>query len=470
MSGESTSSEPWRLSAVEQVELVKRKRISARELLEAHLTRIGQVNPTLNAVVGLDAEVAHIRAAEVDDRVARGERVGLLAGLVTAHKDLTETADFVTTYGSPVFADHRPPADSLLVSRVRAAGAVAIGKTNTPEFGAGSHTFNPVYGTTVNPYDHGRSAGGSSGGAAVALRAGMVAVADGSDLGGSLRNPAAWNNVVGFRSTPRLVPRPGAGNPWNPGPADGPMARSVDDLILLFRVLAQPSPLDPLSRSVSLPPVISPPNRPLRVAWSPTLGGLPVEPDVAGVLNRFRDEIDLLGWNVEEAEPDFGGADECFVTLRAFGFAERSAQLEPHLHTLKATVQDEMARGLALSSSEVSAAYAQLAVLWRRAVEFFETYDLLIAPVTQVSPFPIDQEYPTEVNGRTMGSYIEWMRSCCRITSLGCPALSLPAGFTDAGLPVGAQLIGGPFADVALLEAAKAIEATTGHGTREPDL
>ncbi len=464
------SSELWELSAVEQVGMVKGKKVSARELLDSHLTRIDAVNPKLNAVVGMDADVAKRRAGEVDDAIARGDRVGPLAGLVTAHKDLTDTADFVTTYGCPAYKDHRPRADSLLVSRMRAAGAVAVGKTNTPEFGAGSHTFNPVYGTTLNPYDQTRSAGGSSGGAAVALRAGMVSIADGSDLGGSLRNPAAWSNVVGFRSSPRIVPRPTASNPWNPGPIEGPMARSVDDLILLFRVLGQPTADDPLSRPLHLPPLVSPPNRPLRVAWSPSIGGNPIEPEIAATLERFRADIDLLGWQVEEAEPDFSGADECFVTLRAFGFAERSAELGPHMENLKATVQDEMARGLALTSSEVSAAYNQLGVLWRRAVEFFNTYDLMIGPVTQVSPFPIDWEYPTEVNGVAMNSYIEWMQVCCRITSLGCPAMSLPAGFTDQGLPVGAQLIGKPFGDVALLEAAKALEATTGHGLRTPEL
>ncbi|MGH1492444.1 MAG: amidase family protein [Acidimicrobiales bacterium] len=462
--------ELWELSAVEQVGLIRSKKVSARELLDAHLSRIEAVNPTLNAVVAMDAEVGKRRAAEVDQAIADGSQVGPLAGLVTAHKDLSDTADFVTTYGSPVYEGHRPKADGLLVERMRLAGAVAIGKTNTPEFGAGSHTFNPVYGMTVNPYDHTRSAGGSSGGAAVALRAGMVALADGSDLGGSLRNPAAWNNVVGFRSSPRVVPNPAASNPWNPGPAYGPMARSVDDLILMFRVLSEPSDHDPLSRSLNLPPLVSPPSRPLRVAWSPDMGGVPVEPEIGAALDRFRADIDLLGWDVTQAEPDFSGADECFLTLRAFGFAERAEALAPHMDKLKATVQDEMARGLALTSAEISGAYAQLGVLWRRAIDFFDTYDLMIGPVTQVSPFPIEWEYPTEVNGIPMQGYVEWMRSCCRITSLGCPAISLPAGFTEGGLPVGAQLIGKPYGDVALLEAAKALEATTGHGLRSPEL
>ena len=452
--------------------MVRSREISARELLADHLARVDEVNPTLNAVVGLDASVAEARAKAIDETIAAGRRPGPLAGLVTAHKDLTETKDFVTTYGSPLFADNRPEADSLLVSRMAEAGAVAIGKTNTPEFGAGSHTFNPVYGTTRNPWDPARSAGGSSGGAAVALRTGMVAVADGSDLGGSLRNPAAWNSVVGFRGTARAVPRPGPGNAWNPLPIDGPMARSIDELMLLLRVIGQPSDRDPMSRPLNLPPVVSPPTRPPRVAWSRNLGGLPVDPAVAEVLERFRDDLDLLGWEIVDDEPSFAGADEVFVTLRAFGFAERAAALGDRVEKTKATVQEEIARGLALTPAEIHRALAHLKVLWNRSIDFFDRYDLLIAPVTQVPPFPVDVEYPTEVAGVPMGSYIEWMRSCCRISTSGCPALSLPAGFIadgpDAGLPVGAQLIGRPWGDIHLLSMAKAVEATTAHGARFP--
>ncbi len=453
--------------------MVRSRELSARELLADHLARVDEVNPTVNAVVGLDASVAEAKAAAIDKATAAGERPGPLVGLVTAHKDLSDTKDFVTTYGSPIYADNRPSADSLLVERMAAAGAVAIGKTNTPEFGAGSHTFNPVYGMTRNPWNNERSAGGSSGGAAVALRTGMVAVADGSDLGGSLRNPAAWANVVGFRGSARSVPSRGPGNAWNSLPIHGPMARSVDDLMLLLRVLAQPYDGDPLSRPINLPPVVSPPTRPRRVAWSRDVGGLPFEPEVLEVMDRFRSELDLLGWEMTDDEPDFGGADEVFVTLRAFGFAERAALLGDRIGEVKATVQDEVARGLALSTSEVNAALAHLNVLWKRSVEFFERYDLLIAPVTQVMPFPVDAEYPTSVAGVPMSTYLEWMRSCCRITTTSCPALSLPAGFVDgagptAGMPVGAQLVGRPWGDIDLLAMAKAIEATTGHGRRFP--
>jgi amidase len=250
------------------------------------------------------------------------------------------------------------------------------------------------------------------------------------------------------------------------------MARSIDDLLLLLRVLAQPCDEDPLSRPLHLPPLVSPPRQPPRVAWSRDLGGLPVDPGVSAVLDRFRTELDLLGWEIVDDEPDFSGADECFVTLRAFSHVERGRALGERVSLLKETVQDEIARGRALSADEVSAALTHLNTLWRRSIDFFDRYDLLIGPVTQVSPFPVEEEYPTSVAGVPMNSYIEWMRSCCRITTTGCPALSIPAGFVadgpDAGLPVGAQLVARPWGDADLLAMAKAIEATTGHGNRWP--
>ncbi len=458
-------------SAVEQRRLLAERAISARELLDAHLARIEAVNGTVNAVVGLDADVARATAAAVDEQVARGEDPGPLGGLVTAHKDLTETADFVTTYGSPLYADNRPSADSLLVARVKAAGAVALGKTNTPEFGAGSHSFNPVYGTTCNPYDPGLSAGGSSGGAAAALRCGMVAIADGSDAGGSLRNPAAWNNVVGFRTSPRVVPNVSPGNPWQTMSIHGPMARTVDDLILQLRVHGQVDTRDPLSRPLDLPDEVTAPDRPLRVAWSPTLGGLPVEADISTVLTTFVGEAERLGWSIVEDEPDFAGAEECFITLRAYIFANGVGRgIGDRLDRVKATVRSEVERGRALSATEVAQAFTTANELWQRAHAFFENYDLMIGPVTQVSPFPIEQEYPSSVDGQEMPTYLHWMLSNCRISAFMLPALSLPAGFTDAGMPVGAQLIGSPLGDLGVLRAAKALETATGHHQHRPSL
>ena len=452
--------DPADLSAVDQAKAFRSRAISARELLGAHLDRIAALNPELNAVVALDPSFAIERAAELDAAIANDDPVGSLAGLVTAHKDLTDTADFVTTYGSPLFAEHRPRADSLLVARMKTAGALAIGKTNTPEFGAGSHTHNPVYGITRNPWDTNHSAGGSSGGAAVGLVTGMLSIADGSDAGGSLRNPAGWNNIVGFRSSSRVSPSAGPGNAFLPYGIEGPMARTVDDLLLLLDVLAQPDPRDPLQRPIDLVTAREPIDRPLRVAFSPTLGGLPVEADVAAVIDTVPRWLTSMGWSVTEAEPDFGGADECFETLRSWSYANGPlGSLGGRLAEAKEVLGEEVARGQALSAADIWQAYSHLSVLWRRGVDFFTNFDILIAPVSQVSPFPIELEYPTEVAGRPMGRYIEWMRSCSRITAFGLPTMSLPAGFTGAGLPVGVQVIGRPLGDSELLRAARAMEA-----------
>ena len=460
------------LTAVEQRRLIGTKAVSARELLDAHLARVEAVNSATNAIVALDPDVGRRRASDVDDAIARGEDPGPLAGLVTAHKDLEETADFPTSFGSPLFgAHHRPAADSLVVARMKAAGAVAIGKTNTPEFGAGSHTFNEVYGVTRNPWGLERSAGGSSGGAAVALACRMVATADGSDTGGSLRNPAAWNDVVGFRPTVRVVPSVGPGNAWMPISAHGPMGRTIGDVALLLGVLAAPDARDPMHRPIDLPHELHPPERPLRVAWSRDLG-VPVERTQLDVLAGTRQVMVNLGWEVEDDEPALEAASDCFRVLRAWNIATgRTAELHDRIGRFKATIQDEIRRGMAVSAADVATAYTQLAALWRETVAFFDRgYDLLACPVTQVSPFPVEVEYPTEVAGARLSNYIDWMESCWRITVTGCPTLSLPAGFDSDGLPVGVQLVGRQGADVALLRAAKALEEATGFAARHPPL
>lgn len=457
------------MTAHEQLGLLAEKTISAQELLAAHAERIDAVNPQLNAIVAMDLSIAEASARAVDDARVAGEVLGPLAGLVTAHKDLTDTADFVTCYGSTLYEGHRPATDSLLVSRMKAAGAVAVGKTNTPELGAGSHTFNPIYGVTKNPWDLGRSAGGSSGGAAVALATGMVAIADGSDMGGSLRNPAAWNNVVGFRASPGVVPAVAAGVSRATFGVEGAMGRTVADLALLLSVIGAPDDRDPLSRDLGIPPIPESIDRPLRVAFSPTLGGLPVEDGVADVVDAFVQSVDRHGWSVDQTAPDFSGADEAFEIIRSYLFANGSlADFADRIGETKETIQEEFRRGQAQSGADVAAAHSHVGVLWRRAVEFFSTYDLLIAPVTQVSPFPIELEYPTSVAGIECERYIDWMRSVSRITTIGMPALSLPAGFDADGLPVGVQLIGGPYRDVELLRTAVTLEHAVPVDRRTP--
>ena len=461
------------LTAREQRDLVRARQVSACELLDAHLTRVDAVNPATNAIVAIDPEVGRARAVAVDDALAKGGDPGPLAGLVTAHKDLEETADFPTSFGSPLFGrDHRPAADGLVAARMKAAGAVAIGKTNTPEFGAGSHTFNEVYGVTRNPWALERSAGGSSGGAAVALACRMVATADGSDTGGSLRNPAAWNNVVGLRPTVGVVPSVSPGNAWMPISTHGPMGRTIDDVFLLLGVLSAPDDRDPMHRPIVLPPELRPPERRLRVAWSRDLG-VPVEDTQLKVLAGARQMMVDLGWDVDDDEPTLAAASDCFRVLRAWTIANGfTANVSDRMdHIIKATIQEEIRLGAAVSAADVAAAYAQLADLWRETVAFFDLgYDLLACPVTQLSPFPVDDEYPTEVAGVAMSNYIDWMAVCWRITVTGCPTLSLPAGFDVDGLPVGVQLVARQGTDVALLRAAKMFEEATRFADRRPPL
>lgn len=448
------------LTAVAQLELLRNGETSANELLDAHLTRVGEVNPAVNALVALSPKVGRERADAVDAAIARGDDSGALGGLVVAHKDLTETEGIVTTYGTVSRRDHIPTADSHLVARMRAAGAVCIAKTNTPEFGMGSHTFNDVYGLTRNPWNLERSAGGSSGGAAVALATAMVALADGSDHGGSLRNPAAWSGIVGLRPTPGVVPKT-VGNSWNPNTTSGPMARNVDDLTLLLGVLNAPDDRDPLWRAVDCSVPVTPLES-ARVAWSKDLGGLPVEPNIVTALAVARKLVESLGWPTVDDEPRLTSADWVFETLRTW---RQPVALEPFLDdmdSVKQVVRDEYAKGLELTGQEVDRALGELGQIRAEVLDFFDTHDLLMAPVTQVEPFPVEWEYPTEVAGQTMSSYIEWMRCCSRVTVLGAPALSLPIGFSDSGLPVGLQIIGRPGADATVLAAAKAIETAIG--------
>jgi amidase len=462
------------LPATGQAAALRSRTCSARELVEAHLARIERVDPLVNAIVTRTPERALAAADDADRRCARGEQLPVLHGLPTAHKDLQDTASVRTTYGSPAYREHVPETDSLLVARMREAGAISLGKTNTPEWGAGSHTFNAVFGVTRNAWDPARSAGGSSGGAGVALACRMVALADGSDLGGSLRNPAAWSGVLGLRPTPGVVPRWPLSAPWLPYAVEGPMARTADDLALFLRALAGPDARDPLSQRAAALELTAPlvaDLRGRRVAWSPSLGGLPVEPAVRDALTAALPQLGEIGLDVVEEEPDLSGADEVFETWRAFKSAlGLGEEYDARGDALKATVRAEVERGRALTSSQLIRATSLQAALAERALVFFARYDYLACPVTQVDPFPVEQEYAAEVDGVAMGSYIEWMRSKSRISVLACPAISIPVGFSAAGLPVGLQLVASPFGERSLLEVAFALEQRSGLAGRIPPL
>jgi amidase len=432
------------------------------------------VNPRLNAIVTLlDDAAALAMAQEADRAVAAGEPLGPLHGLPFAVKDLMDTAGMRTTYGSPLYADHVPATDSLLVRRLREAGALLIGKTNTPEWGAGSQTFNPVFGATRNPYDLERTCGGSSGGAAVVLAAGMLPLADGSDLGGSLRNPAAFCNVVGLRPSPGRVPSAAPGDAFNPHPILGPMARSASDAGLLLSALAGPDAGVPMALDDDPRTFASLPGRALeglRIAWSTTTDGLPYEPEIPSVLATARERLAGSGAHVTQLEPDLEGADEVFETFRALGMVPMAAEIEAHPDGFKETVRHNVARGLALTPMDIARAAALRTELYRRTVGLLAEHDVLALPVTQVVPFGVEQEFPTDVAGVPMDGYLEWMRSCSRISATTLPAMSVPAGFTAAGLPVGLQLVGAPRGERALLAIGAAVEELLGAGARRPSL
>jgi amidase len=461
--------------ATELAAMIRAREISARELLDAHLERIDRLNPGINAIVTLDADGARTAAAAADAALAAGEPVGPLHGLPVAHKDTHATGGMRTTWGSPLHADTVPLRDELVVARLKAAGAIRVGKTNVPEFAAGSHTFNPIFGVTHNPYRHGLSAGGSSGGAAAALAAGLVPVAEGSDMGGSLRNPAAFCNVVGLRPTPGRVPTWPAPIGWSQLSVQGPMGRTVADVALQLSVIAGPDLRVPIALgddgagfAAPLPTSLTG----LRVAWAPDLGGrVTVDPAITSVLTSSLQVFGDLGATVEEACPDLDGADEVFGTLRAWLFESNFGEISVrHPDKVKESIRWNAEMGAKLTGPDLARAEQLHTKLYERMVGFFERYDVLLAPTTQVLPFPVDMEYPTDIAGVPQDNYLEWMRSCTVITATGCPALSVPGGFTPDGLPVGLQIIGPPRADRRVLEAGHAFEQATGFWQRRPPL
>jgi amidase len=461
--------------ATELATMLRDGDISARELLDAHLDRIDRLDTAVNAVVTLDVDGARAAADAADAALAAGEEVGPLHGLPVAHKDTHATGGMRTTWGSPLHADTVPLRDELVVARLKAAGAIRVGKTNVPEFAAGSHTVNPLFGATHNPYRHGLSAGGSSGGAAAALAAGFVPLAEGSDMGGSLRNPAAFCNVVGLRPTPGRVPTWPATMAWSQLSVQGPMGRTVADVALQLSVLAGADPRvpialsdDPAGFAAPLPSSLAG----LRVAWAPDLGGrVTVDPVITSVLAASVGVFESLGASVEEACPNLSGADEVFGTLRAWLFEATYGEISRRSpEQVKESIRWNAEMGAKLTGPDLARAEQLHTTLYERMVAFFGRYDVLVAPTTQVLPFPVEIEYPTEIAGVHQDNYLEWMRSCTVISATGSPALSVPGGFTEDGLPVGLQIIGAPRADRKVLEVGHAFEQATGFGSRRPPL
>lgn len=451
--------------------MIRARRVSVTEVMRAFIARIERVNPKVNAIVTFLPEQALKRAKALD---RKGAAVGPLAGLPIAHKDIVPTKGIRTTFGSPIYSKHVPGEDHVIVERLRAAGAILLGKTNTPEFAVGAQTFNPVFGATRNPYDLSRTCGGSSGGAAAAVACGMLPFADGSDLGSSLRNPGSFCNVVGFRPTPGRVPNWPFPNCWDTLWSVGPIARTVEDAALLFSAMAGPDPRCPTTHAEAGKTFARPLGRSfrkVRVAWSRDLGGMPVDARVTRVLESQRAALASLGCVVEEAEPDLSEADEAFQVQRAVGFVEAYGDLlKTDRARMKDTVVWNIEQGLGLDAARIAHANVLRSRVFHAMRSFLERYEFLLLPTVQVPPFPVDQPYVTEINGVKLANYMEWMKSCYLISATSHPAISVPAGFTDDGLPVGLQIVGRYRDDFGVLQLAHAFEGATGAWKRRPAL
>ena len=460
--------------AVDVANLIREKKVSAREVMQAHLQQISRVNSKVNAIVTLVGEEQLMaEAAAADESLAKGKLLGPLHGMPVGVKDLHETAGIRTTYGSPLHRDFVPDFDCRVVQREKAAGAIVIGKTNVPEFGLGSQTFNPVFGATRNPYNLTKTCGGSTGGGVVALACGMVPLADGSDMGGSLRNPPNFCNVVGIRTSPGRVPNVPTRLGWFTLSVPGPVARNVTDCAFFLSVLAGYDRHSPISIEQSGEPFRRPLERSfkgVRVAMFKDLG-LPCDPEVQSAVAAQGKVFESLGCIVEEAEPDFSDANECFVAWRhwstelAFGdlIATHGDQLNEYIHW-----HVEEARKL--TGPYLAQVEAKRTALFQRMAAFMSKYEFFVLPVNQVLPFDVNVHYPTEIAGTKMENYIAWMKSAYYISAVGNPAMSVPCAFSRSGLPIGIQIVGRHHDDWGVLQLGYAFEQATNVGRRRPGI
>jgi len=455
-------------SATELARLVACRDVSPVEVVDACLARVARYNPVVNAVVTLN-ERARDDARELERRLARGDAPGPLCGVPVGIKDVTPVAGLRTTFGSPLYADYLPPEDALVVRRLRAAGAVILGKTNCPEFAAGGNTFNEVFGRTRNPWDPTRSAGGSTGGGAAALVTGMIALAEGTDLGGSLRIPASFCGVVGLRPSVGLVPTYPADWLWDTLQVEGPVARTAEDAALMLQVVAGPSSLSPVSQPragrdfVAAAAAGVPPG--LRLAYCPDVAGIGVDPAIEGVCRRAARALEQAGATVEEVRLDLSFGRKAFLALRGLWFV---AQMYPRLDKLERfgpNVSGNIRSGLAVTTEELGAAEAARAKMWHLFREFFGTFDHLVTPCMAVPPFPVEQNYPQTVAGRMMETYVDWIAPTFVLSLTGLPVASVPCGLDPEGLPVGLQIVGTQFGEAAVLALAGAVQRLNPLGT-----
>ncbi|PZP40119.1 MAG: amidase [Azospirillum brasilense] len=460
--------EPCDLSAVEARALIGEKKLSATELLESCIARIEAVDHAVNAMVARDYGRARAAAKEADAAVARGDALPALHGLPIGVKDLEDVAGLRTTYGSTLFRDHVPEKDQLIVAHTREAGAIVLGKTNTPEWGAGANTRNGVYGATGNPFDPSRSAAGSSGGSGVALACGMVPIATGSDTGGSLRNPAAYNGIVGFRPTPGLVPNEKKPLGWAALGVLGPMARTVPDLCLLLSAMVGDDAGDPLAttiegRQVRRPEDFAVPGvvdlASLRVALTPDFGFAPTEKHIRTVFAEKAGLFRHVFARAEDATPDCAGADESFEVLRALSFlAGFHEKVRDTPDQVGPNVRANVEEGLGYSALDVARAMKLQTAMYRRWQGFFANHDVVLAPAVTLSPRPWTELYPAEIDGVPTRTYFHWLALAYAPTLVGHPAISLPVGLDHNGMPFGLQIVGPRGGDAKVLAVAAALE------------
>jgi amidase len=460
------------MRAVDLIDAIRSKKISSREVMQAHLQQIGRVNEKVNAMVTMVPEERLMaQAAAADEAWANGKWLGPLHGLPVAVKDLHDTEGIRTTYGSPLHKDNVPSFDNRVVQREKAAGAIVLGKSNVPEFGLGSQTFNPVFGPTRNPYDVSKTCGGSTGGGAVAVACGMAPLADGSDMGGSLRNPPNFCNVVGIRTSPGRVSNVPTELAWSTLSVPGPVARNVTDCAYFLSVLAGYDHHSPISIEQSGAQFAQPLGRDfkgVRVAMFKDMG-LPWDPEVKNTVQAQRKVFESLGCIVEEAEPDFSDANEAFVAWRhwsielAFGdlLATHGDQLNEYIHW-------HVQEGRKLTGSYLARIERKRSALYQRMCNFKGEYEFFVLPVNQVVPFDVNTHYPTEIAGVKMENYMAWMKSAYYISAAGNPAMSVPCGFSANGLPIGVQLVGRHHDDWGVLQLGYAFEQATGVGKRRP--
>jgi len=463
--------------AVALREMLRKKVISPVELIQAFLERIDKINPVINAYGTLVSKMALEAARKTESAIMRGDEAGLLAGIPVSIKDVTMTAGIRTTYGSKLYESFVPDVDELLVERVKQEGGIILGKTNTPEFAAGASTFNQVFGITRNPWNTAYTVGGSSGGAAASVAAGIGPLASGSDLGGSLRVPASFCGVVGLRPSPGRVPDYPSLLNWDDLAVQGPIARTIADTALFLDAMSGPDGRSPVALPKETVPFLQAAQNPeaknLKIAWSDNLNLMPVDP---AVLKEARKAIDVfrgLGGEVAEDCPDFSGARETALTLRGVRFVAmygEQYQNDPEFRRwVNPLVTGNIEQGLKLSVEEIAWAHRQRSEIWNRVKEFFDKYDLLLTPTTPIPPFLAEVKFPTEIAGKPMENYLDWAMLTYAITMTGHPAISVPCGWMENGLPVGVQIVGRHHGEAALFKAAAAYEqAAPWKGKRPP--